>query len=183
MSAPRPILDALIRIDRLPADGRALSVVADEEALAAMAAQLRVSAVESFQADLTAVRFRGGIRVEGRLKARIVQPSVVTFEPVTQGIEEAVDRVFLPGPDKGHKTTPGTEIYVDLEDEDLPDYIDGPEVDLSALLLETVALAIDPYPRLPGESLETLGLKNDLEDEGPFASLKSLKNPSDKQDE
>lgn len=183
MSAPRPILDAVIRIDRMPANGRDLTVNADAEALAAMAAQLRVTTVENFHAELTAVRFRGGIRVQGRLRTRIVQPSVVTFEPVTQDIDEAFDRVFLPEPDKGHKTTPGTEIFVDMEDEDFPDYIDGPEVDLSALLLETTALAIDPYPRLANESLETLGLKNDLEDEGPFASLKSLKNPSDKQDE
>lgn len=183
MSGPRSILDAVIRIDRLPANGRDLEVKADMEALAAMAAQLRVSAVENFEAKLIAARFRGGIRVQGRLSARIVQASVVSFEPVTQDIDEPVDRVFLPEPDKGYKTAPGAEVFVDLEDEDFPDFIDGPEVDLSALLLETVALAIEPYPRLPGESLETLGLKTDLEDDGPFASLKSLKNPSDKQDE
>ena len=56
------------------------------------------------------------------------------------------------------KPTPGSEVFIDLEDDDFPDHIDGPEVDLSALLIETLALAIDPYPRRPGESLDSLGI-------------------------
>jgi uncharacterized metal-binding protein YceD (DUF177 family) len=178
-----PILDAVIRIDRLPVAGRELEVTPDAAALAAMAEQLGISAVERFHAVLTAVRFRGGIRVQGGLTARIVQPSVVTFEPVSQDIDEAVDRVFLPEPDKGYKTAPGAEVFVDLEEEDFPDYIDGPEVDLSDLLIETLALAIEPYPRLPGESLESLGIDLKDKEEGPFASLKSLRKPTDKSDE
>lgn len=178
-----PTLDAIIRIDHLPATGRELEVAPDAAALAAMAEQLRISAVEHFHATMTAARFRGGIRVLGRLTARIVQPSIVTFEPVTQDIDEPIDRVFLPEPDKGHKTAPGAEVFVDLEDDDFPDYIDGPEVDLSTLLIETLALAIEPYPRLPGESLDALGIDPGDKEEGPFASLKSLKNPSDKPDE
>ena len=175
-----PILDALIRIDRLPANGRELQVEADSAALLRMAEQLKITTVEHFTAKLVAARFRGGIRVEGRLKARIVQPSVVTFEPVPQDIEEPVERIFLPEPDKGYKTAPGAEVFVDLEDEDFPDYIDGPEVDLSALLLETLALAIEPYPKLPGESLQTLGLAAGDGEEGPFSRLKLLKKAPDK---
>ena len=177
-----PILDAIIRIDRLPSEGRELEVAPDADALAAMAEQLKITTVERFHAKLTAVRFRGGIRVLGQLTARIVQPSVVTFEPVTQDIDEPVDRVFLPEPDKGHKTAPGAEIFVDLEDEEFPDYIEGNEVDLSVLLIETLALAIEPYPRLPGESLDSLGIDLGEEEEGPFAGLKLLKNPPDKPD-
>ena len=63
----------------------------------------------------------------------------------------------------------------DLEDDDFPDHIDGPEVDLSALLVETLALAIDPYPRLPEESLDSIGqLERNLAS-GPFAALAKLK--------
>ena len=45
---------------------------------------------------------------------------------------------------------PGAEVFVDLEGEDLPDHFDGPEADLSEWLIETLALALDPYPRKPG---------------------------------
>jgi uncharacterized metal-binding protein YceD (DUF177 family) len=174
-----PILDAVIRFDRLPAAGRELEVAPDAEALAAMADILKITTLETFHASLTAVKLRGGIRVQGRLTARIVQPSVVTFEPVTQDIDEPVDRLFIQGPDKPHNPAPGAEIFVDLEDEDFPDHVDGNEVDLSALLIETIALAINPYPRLPGENLESVGVDLTDKEEGPFARLKSLKNPGD----
>lgn len=169
-----PLFDAIVRIDRLPATGRTLEVHLDEDDREALAQSLTLSAVEQFDANLTIVPLRGGLRAQGRLVARFVQPSVVSFEPVVQEIDEPVDRVFLPEP-SDHKPTPGSEIFVDLEDDDFPDHIDGPEVDLSALLIETLALAIDPYPRLPGESIEALDIKLDAEEPSPFAALAKLK--------
>ena len=178
MSRPEaPLFDAIVRIDRLPAAGRELDVALDADTRQALADELRLSAVELFEARLTVVPLRGGIRAQGRLTARVVQPSVVTFEPVTQDIDEPIDRVFLPEPTGHAKPTPGSEVFIDLEDDDFPDHIDGPEVDLSALLVETLALAIDPYPRLPGESLDALGLGSDNGAGGPFADLAKLKKP------
>jgi hypothetical protein len=173
-----PLFDAIVRIDRLPASGRDVAVSLDEATRAALAGSLKLTAVDRFEAKLTVAPFRGGIRALGRLKARIVQPSVVTFEPVTQDIDEPVDRVFLPEA-HAHKPTPGQEVFVDLEDEDFPDHIDGPEVDLSALLIEVLSLAIDPYPRIEGESVDALGLNADGEASGPFAGLSKLKKSTD----
>jgi hypothetical protein len=169
----QPIFTAIVRIDRMPAAGREVAVVLDEVTRAALADSLKLSAIESFDAKVTVTPLRGGIRALGRLQARIVQPSVVTFEPVSQSIDEPIDRVFLPE-GQGHRQTPGAEIYVDLEDEDFPDHIDGPEVDLSALMVEVLALAIDPYPRLPDENLDALGLDTGATDSGPFAALAKL---------
>ena len=177
MSDQAPLFDATIRIDRLPATGRDLKVSLDEPTRAALADQLKLTAIDTFDATLMIVPLRGGLRAQGRLVARITQPSVVTFEPVAQDIEEAIDRVFLPEA-QAHKPTPGSEVFIDLEDEDFPDHIDGPEVDLSALLIETLALAIDPYPRQPGESLDALGLDLGADDAGPFAALARLKKGS-----
>ena len=173
-----PIVDAIVRVDRLPAAGRSIDVAPDAAARAELARLLNIEAVESFAASLTVTPLRGGIRALGQLTARIVQASVVSFEPVPQDISEAIDRVFLPQ-STDHVPTPGSEIFVDLEDDDFPDHIDGPEVDLSALLIETIALAIDPYPRLAGESLESLGLQDDGEPAGPFAALTKLKKSTD----
>ncbi|KQX42999.1 hypothetical protein ASD04_03370 [Devosia sp. Root436] len=173
-----PLFDAVVRIDRLPATGRDVQVALDEPTRAALAEALKLGAIDSFTASLTVVPLRGGIRAQGRLIADIVQPSVVTFEPVGQHIDETIDRVFLPEA-HAHTPTPGSEVFVDLEDEDFPDHIDGPEVDLSALLIETLALAIDPYPRLPGESLDSLGIDVAGAPAGPFAALEKLKKSTD----
>ena len=177
-TAETPLFDAVVRIDRLPAAGRDITVTLDEPTRAALAEMLKLSAVDSFTARLAVAPLRGGIRALGQLVADIVQPSVVTFEPVDQHIEEAVDRVFLPAA-QAHKPTPGSEIFIDLEDDDFPDHIDGPEVDLSALLIETLALAIDPYPRRPGESLDSLGIDVAGAPAGPFAALEKLKKSTD----
>lgn len=173
-----PLFDALVRIDKLPIGGRSVRVDADEKTRAAIAEAMKVTSVERFVAELRVVPLRGGLRAQGQLDARIVQPSIVSFEPVEQEIRETIDRVFLPSTDHGTPAAPGAEIYVDLEDDDFPDHIDGPEVDLSALLVETLALAIDPYPRREGEDAGALGALDDGEPTGPFAALSRLKTES-----
>lgn len=178
MRGTQPLFDAVVRIDRLPAAGRDVKVSLDEPTRAALAEALKLSAVDAFAAELTVTPLRGGLRALGRLVADIVQPSVVTFEPVGQHIDEVVDRVFLPEA-QAHKPTPGSEVFIDLEDEDFPDHIDGPEVDLSALLVEILALALDPYPRRPGENLDSLGVDLGNEPSGPFSALEKLKKPTD----
>ncbi|WIY54000.1 YceD family protein [Devosia sp. YIM 151766] len=171
--AEPPIFDAVVRIDKLPAGGRSVDVDADADSRAAIAAALNILAVDRFTARLTIVPLRGGLRAQGHLDAEIAQASVVSFEPVPATISEPIDRIFLPAP--RDNPAPGSESFIDLEDDDFPDHIDGPEVDLSALLLETLALALDPYPRKDSESLDSLGLVRDQPDAGPFAKLAGLK--------
>lgn len=178
MSTPNRLrlADAGIRLDSIPAEGRDVLVSVDAEERAAIAAELGITELERLEARLHADKFRGGIRVTGHLEAAIVQPSVVSLEPVRQAIAETIDRVFLPGGEKPYAGAAGAEIFVDLEGEDLPDHFEGPEADLSDLILEALALAIDPYPQAEGENVEALGVT--LEDEAPespFAKLKALK--------
>jgi hypothetical protein len=178
MNTARPgvrLADAGIRIDSMPAGGRDIEVNPTEEERAAIAAQLGLGAVDRLGARLHAVRFRGGFRVTGRLEALVTQPSVVSLEPLSQEIVEEIDRVFLPGAEKPYAEAANAEIFVDLAGEELPDHFEGPEADLSDLIVETLALAIDPYPRGAGESLDDLGLDRDLAEDHPFAALRALK--------
>jgi hypothetical protein len=174
-----PLFDAIVRIDRLPAGGRSVVVDADEKTRTAIAEAMKVTSVERFVASLTVVPLRGGLRAQGRLVASITQPSIVTFEPVSQDIDEPIDRIFLPVSHGHQAPAPGSEVFVDLEDDDFPDQIDGPEVDLSALMVETLALAIDPYPRRDGDDLATSGLAVSEGEGGPFAALAKLKAKGD----
>jgi uncharacterized metal-binding protein YceD (DUF177 family) len=174
------IPDASIRLDSMPAAGRDLALVVGPADRLAIAEQLGITAVEKLEVKLHAVRFKGGMRVTGRLAAATVQPSVVSLEPVTQEIAEPIERVFLPGGEKAYAGPADAEIFVDLEGEDVPDHFEGNEADLSALIIETLALAIDPYPRQPGEALGALRDDGDTESDLPFAGLKILKTPEDK---
>lgn len=173
------IPDASIRLDSMPIAGRDIDITVEREAREAIAAQLEVTAVDRLQVKLHSVKFRGGIRVTGQLKALVVQPSVVSLEPVTQEIGEPVDRIFLPGGEKAFAGKADAEVFVDLEGDDVPDHFEGNEADLSDLIVETLALSIDPYPRLDGESIGIAGDEDDEED-SPFAGLKALKLDEDK---
>lgn len=102
---------------------------------------------------LRRLRFRGELipvgaedwRVEGQLSAEVVQNCVVTLEPVAQRIEETVGRDYVPA---AEYRTP-TEIELDPDAEDDPDPFDT-TIDPAVLCLESLALALDPYPRAPG---------------------------------
>lgn len=183
MTAPARfrLADASIRIDSLPPEGRDLRAAATDAERDELAARLDISAIERLEVNLHADRFKGGIRVTGRLGAQIVQPSVVTLEPVRQVIEEQVDRVFLPAGGKDLAGSADAEIFVDPEGEDVPDHFEGAEADLSDLIVETLALAIDPYPRLEGESIEDIGIAPGADGPAsPFAVLAGLKPPDRK---
>lgn len=167
------IAGASFRVDSMPADGRDLDLKVDAADRAALAERLEVTAVHALDVRLHAVRFRGGIRVTGRLTAELEQPSVVTLEPVIQQVAEPIDRIFLPGGEKPFVADADAEVFVDLEGEDMPDHFEGNEADMTPLIVETLALALDPYPRNAGEELPTTG-DNDA-DESPFAKLARLK--------
>ena len=177
-NAPR-LADATFRSDHMPVEGRTVAFIATEAARQEIATFLEVSEIPRLEVNLTALTFRGGVRVSGRLKAAVVQPCVVTFVPVRQEIDEPVDRIFLPGRETA-TTAPGkAEVFVDPEEDDTPDYFEGHEVDLSDLILESLALAIDPYPRAPDASLEDVLPPDDDTSLSPFAGLESLKKPTD----
>lgn len=168
-------LDAVIKVDKIPTDGRVVTIETDDEQREALAERLKVSEVTDFSAKVTATRFRGGIRAQGNVVGTVIQPCVVTGDPVSQSIDESVDRIFLPGQDAASQATAGAEIFVNLEDDDLPDYFEGNEIDLTELVLEVFALAIDLYPRKPGAELPGGVAGDDPAELSPFAALKALK--------
>ncbi|MBI1172779.1 DUF177 domain-containing protein [bacterium] len=104
--------------------------------------------------DLPVLQFDGDIRpkgkrdmvLEGRLTATVVQPCVVTLEPVTTEIADQVTRQYL----ADFKLPEADEVEIPEDDtlEPLPEVIDAAEVAIEAL-----ALALPLYPRAPGVEL------------------------------
>lgn len=136
--------------------------------------------------SLSGLRFKGTLigvgetdwRAEGRLTATTTQGCVITLAPVVQSVDEQVRRGYTPlttGED-------GAEIDLDpdADDDDDPDGFTD-EIDLGQLALETLALALDPYPRAKDAVLDRHLFAppgtEPLSDEAikPFAKLAELK--------
>ena len=77
----------------------------------------------------------------------MVQPCVVTLEPVTTRIDQPVRRIWLP--DAGR---PAAEVVVEADADDEPEPL-GERIDLGLVATEALALAMPAYPRKPGAAL------------------------------
>lgn len=167
-----------VNVARLPARGMPVRIVADEAQRAELAGVHGLLTVDSLEAELLVTAWKSrGVRVTGRLRARISQACVVTLEPVLSRIDEPITAVFAPEgsrllrPDMDE----GGEILLDAEGPDGPEPFSGNEIDVGALVEEFFALAIDPYPRKAGVAVE-LRAPGDGEPRGPlFDKLEELK--------
>ncbi len=153
-------------------------MTATEDERDALAARYDLVAVEALSVALTLSRDRkGGVSVEGRVVADIVQTCVVSLVPVGQHIDEPISMQFVaPGSAEAPKPSKaGVEVHVSVDQPEPPEVLAGPAIDVGALAEEHFVLAIDPYPRAPGAVLEAEAV--DTEPGGrdsPFAPLADL---------
>lgn len=119
------------------------------EALAAIAGWAGIEALESLSLSGTLTpQGRADWLLQAEFSARVVQSCVLTLEPVTTTLREPVLRRYLaemPEPE-GEEV----EIPEDVSAEPLPDVID-----LGAVALEVLELALPLYPRAPGAELQS----------------------------
>ncbi|VAW23549.1 hypothetical protein MNBD_ALPHA12-217 [hydrothermal vent metagenome] len=174
------LLDAIVRIDKLPASGRRLKLQVPNERLPEIGQYLKVSTIEYLRADLLVTGFKKGLRVSGTVEAGVTQPCVVTLTPVVQTINETLERVFLAGPDLNANASAGSETFIELSGDEIPDYFEGDQLDLSSSVLEVLGLAIELYPRLPGVEINADMAEDSPQELSPFAVLAARKTP-DKQ--
>ncbi len=123
--------------------------MADENTRAAVAESIGLRALPRLEASFDVSRHgREGLHVVGRVSATVGQTCVVTLEPIDNEIDEAVDLVFEPAPERGGSTrrSGGSKVAAD----DAPEPLVGGVVDLGAVATEFLALGIDPYPRKSG---------------------------------
>lgn len=146
----------------------------EAETRAAIAAWAGIEALEGLRlkGELTPSG-RNDWRLEAAFEARVVQPCVITAEPVTTDLAEPVLRRYLA--DLPEPTGDEVEMPEDDSAEPLPAV-----VDLAAVALEALELALPLYPRAPGaelgESVHAEPGVAPMTDESlrPFANLKSL---------
>ena len=145
-------------------DGRHEEIVASPAECAALAERFGILGIDSLRAVLDlAPEADGSVLVRGSLRAEVTQACVVSLEPVTQQVEEAVALRVLP---------PGREPADGPDDLDEIATAQGGVADLGEALAEQLSLALDPYPRAAGAELPA-----EAQDapETPFAALAALK--------
>lgn len=160
-----------LSLDRIR-DGERVELVAGEGERATIAERLGLVSLDRF--DAHAVLSRDGERIEahGRVQAALRQSCVATGEPVEEHVDEAFDIVFIAEPQVA-----GGDEEIELSEEECDVvFYEGAAIDLGAAVADTLALAIDPYPRSAEAeaSLKDAGVLSE-EQAGPFAALAKLK--------
>lgn len=142
---------------------------------AALAKRLGLEAIGRLTADI-AIRRESSelIALEGRFEAQVMQLCVISGEPFDAEVKGGFTRRYLEG-----RAAEQDEVEIDPEADDPPEIL-GPEgLDLGEVTAEELSLALDPYPRKPGASLEKrrYGESEEEAREGknPFSVLAGLK--------
>jgi uncharacterized metal-binding protein YceD (DUF177 family) len=163
----------------VPESGLTKTVAATAEQLAALAVELGVTACERLSVTYALHGIADGTyNLSGRLKARVVQPCVVSLEPVTQDVDEPMAVDYWPA---DQMPEPGNgEIDLNSDEPDVQPMIDG-RIDVGTVAYEVLASAVDLYPRKAGVTLDwqdKAATKGGVEKVNPFAVLAKLKDKS-----
>jgi uncharacterized metal-binding protein YceD (DUF177 family) len=167
------------RLDQIGAGESRVEVSAEPHEREALAQRFRLIAIERLEAHFALRRDAQGVIASGRLSGAVVQACVVTAEPVPAQIDEDFAIRFVPEREEG---IDNEELELS-EDECDTVFYSGGAIDLGEAAAETLALALDPFPRSPGaaSALREAGVLSEedakrlAEERGPFGGLAGLR--------
>jgi hypothetical protein len=175
--ADPPILSRPLKVDELR-DGASGEIVVTGAELATVAKMLDLVALDRLTFAYRIGHGGGGrLVLTGTLNADAKQTCVVSLEPVEARLEVPVEMEFwpaelLPRPERDAGDPGGGGIV------DWPEAIRDGRIDLGPVVYETLATALDPYPRRPEARFDWpqgQGQEGEGAGSGPFASLAALK--------
>jgi uncharacterized metal-binding protein YceD (DUF177 family) len=159
-------------------DGTSGETAATEAELAAIARLLELVALKRLALSYRIDRAGSGrLHLAGRLHADVTQTCVVSLEPVEAQLEVPVEVEFWPA-------ALVEELERTAEEGASQGLLDWPEavvdgrIDLGPVMYETLATALDPYPKRPDASFDWSQGSPPAAGEartGPFAALAALK--------
>ena len=158
-------------VEDIPETGLHIEVEAPVEVRPQLAELAGLRSLPRISGTFDLVREGTGVRVAGRVNARVGQTCVVTLEPIESDLDEPVDLVFAPAAASdtpNHGSADGK-----ASDKDPPEPLLDGQVDLGAVATEFLLLGIDPYPRKAG--VQFGALKSDDDSARPFGALEALK--------
>lgn len=171
-----PEFSHIIRLDAIGRLQWPVHVAADEGQRAALAARFGFLALDLLEAEFSMIREGATVMATGSLHARLAQPCTATGDPVAEEVREDFTIRFIPeAADTGSEADPLAEIELDAQECDTLTY-EAERIDMGEAIAETLALAVDPYPRSPKADsfLRDAGVLTE-DQAGPFAALAALK--------
>ena len=161
-------LETLIDVETLPVKGPYRGALAVTEAeLAALADRFGFIEIRNLEISVEIVRVGPDAwDVKGRLQAQLLQPCIVTGDPVPETVDFALEERYV------RATNEDDEVVVGLEDSE--PLVDGC-IELGELVAQSLALAANAWPRTVGAPDEFKA--GDVDVVHPFASLGNLKMP------
>lgn len=161
------------RLDTIGAGARTVTMEADPDERRRLAGRFGLVSVDRLAARFEVKREARGIAVEGRVEAAVVQACGVTGDPLPASVDEPVRLLFV------EPAAVGEEIELSDDAIDMVE-IEGGAIDLGEAAAETMALALDPFPRSPAAAaaLKDAGVLSE-EDAGPFSGLAALRKKLD----
>lgn len=158
------------RIDQIHERERVVDMTATPEERVALARRFDLVSLDRLRAHFAVRREAAGITARGRVEADVVQACSVTGEPVVTKVDEPAQLLFVPEQDEA-----GDEVELSADALDSIPY-QGDRIDLGEAAAETMALALDPFPRSPGAAaaLREAGVLTEEEAKplGPLAGLR-----------
>lgn len=175
-----PEFSRIIRLDEIGAAPAMHRVTAEAAERAALARRFGLQEISALGGDFTLAHETAGYRARGRVQGSVVQSCVISGEPVPEDVDEPVDVLFV----RSLPEAVPEEEYELSERACETVLLSGPGIDLGELAAETMALALDPYPRATDEVIAEARRYLIAEDEAraaeaeakaaksPFAALK-----------
>jgi Large ribosomal RNA subunit accumulation protein YceD len=161
-----------VAVEDIPETGLHIEIDAPEAVRAQLSALAGLRGLPRLSAVFDLARRGSGVRVTGRVNARVGQTCVVTLEPVDSELEESVDLKFAPQLAESIQPKADTTGLHPAEEE-APEPLSDAKVDLGAIATEFLLLGIDPYPRKAGAEFSPI--KSGDSSAKPFAALEALK--------
>lgn len=173
-----PQFSSFYDLTNLPEQGANVTIAPGAEERAQIAAWLNIESLEALKASVKLSRPASGrFLYRAHFDADVVQASVVTLEPVSSHLSADVERSYQLAPNTSRtsrKRTAPPVMALNQEDEDAPELVESPVIDIAAPVLEELSLALDPYPRRDGEAFARPEPAENAPN-NPFAILKTLK--------
>lgn len=161
-----------VKLDTIGGAPQALSVEAGAAEREALARRFGLLALDSLTADIALSRDGDAVTLSGRLRAEAIQACVASGAPVPAAIDEPIALLFRPASGDNRADE---EVELDEGELDVL-FHDHAAIDVGEAVAQSLALALDPYPRATGAeaALKAAGVKSEAE-AGPFAALAALR--------
>jgi uncharacterized metal-binding protein YceD (DUF177 family) len=138
----------------------------DDDARRAIADRLGEPGVDKLKGEFTLRPFSGGVDLDLRITAQVNRVCVASLEPLIESVSERYAIRF-------ERDFVETDAEAQDSDDIAREPLEGDTLDLDEVLIQHLAISLDPYPRKEGAKSLAEGYRDPV-NLSPFSGLKGL---------